>query len=234
MKNVYYVYIYLDPRIKSSFKYDDLEFGYEPFYVGKGTGLRMYSHLCDKHRSFKTNKIKSITKSKLDPIILKYKENLTEEEAYNLEIELIKKIGRSNLNEGPLTNLTPGGDGGSVKGKKKRPRTKEEIDHLRKFTLGRKHSDETRKIMREKRQAEDPEITARRAQSMKKPINKLSLTGEIIESFSSVKEVIEKFSANCKKIKEACLENKVYKNFKWSYASANGISNYKTFKDVFK
>lgn len=32
----FYVYVYLDPRKIGIFCYDDLKFGYEPFYIGKG------------------------------------------------------------------------------------------------------------------------------------------------------------------------------------------------------
>jgi DNA-binding XRE family transcriptional regulator len=42
-----------------------------------------------------------------NPIILKYGENLSEEDALNLEMSLIKTIGRT-INNGPLTNLTNG------------------------------------------------------------------------------------------------------------------------------
>ena len=38
-------------------------------------------------------------------------ENLTKEEADNLEVSLIKKFGRADLKEGPLVNMTNGGEG---------------------------------------------------------------------------------------------------------------------------
>jgi hypothetical protein len=56
-KNIYYVYVYLDPRKFGVFEYGSLKFDYEPFYVGKGTNKRMYAHLkTDKTNPHKTNK----------------------------------------------------------------------------------------------------------------------------------------------------------------------------------
>ena len=113
---MFYVYIYFDPRVEDSFIYSDLSFNYEPFYIGKGKGNRLYSHLKQTGRTLKTNKINSIRNKGFEPIVLKYKENLSEEEAFKLEVELINKIGRRNLKNGPLTNIHEGGKGGNLKG----------------------------------------------------------------------------------------------------------------------
>lgn len=134
---MFYVYIYFDPRSKSSFKYGNLEFEYEPFYVGKGKGDRMFVHLKQTGRCNKVNKINSIRKSGLEPLIIKYKEGLDEDKAFELEIELIKRIGRKCLKEGPLTNLHDGGFFGSASGEKN-------------SFFGKHHSDETKKVMSEK------------------------------------------------------------------------------------
>lgn len=82
----YYVYMYLR------------EDG-TPYYVGKGTGDRAYS----KNRTIKPPK-------DLSRIIF-HAQNLTEEEAFAIEIEQIKKYGRVNNNTGILRNLTNGGEG---------------------------------------------------------------------------------------------------------------------------
>jgi len=88
-----------------------------PFYVGKGCGLRVLDH---EHEASKTNynshKLNTIRK-----IISESKEvnyeivNFfdIEQEAFDLEIELISEIGRVDLKTGPLTNLDGGGLGGS-------------------------------------------------------------------------------------------------------------------------
>lgn len=110
--NDYYVYVYLDPRKPGVFIYHDLEFNFEPFYVGKGTKNRSHSGIRDKKKSLKVNKICSILKSGNFPIIIKIFENICNEESCKKEIETISKIGRMNINLGPLTNMTDGGTGG--------------------------------------------------------------------------------------------------------------------------
>lgn len=86
---MFYVYIYLDPRKPGNYNYLDYNFKFEPFYVGKGTKNRMYDHLHEDeittHNIFKLRKIKKIIKDGFIPIILKIKENITEEEAFILE-----------------------------------------------------------------------------------------------------------------------------------------------------
>lgn len=100
----FYIYIYKHP--------DTLI----PFYVGKGKGDRAYYHLkccpsdTNKH---KVNTIKKILNAGKEPVIEFYRTNLTEQEAFDLEIRLIKSIGRKDLKTGPLCNKTDGGDGGS-------------------------------------------------------------------------------------------------------------------------
>lgn len=62
----------------------------EPVYVGKGCGNRAYRN-----------------KDTYDVEI--YKNNLTEEQAFDLERKLISEFGRADKGEGPLINLTDGG-----------------------------------------------------------------------------------------------------------------------------
>lgn len=128
----YYVYVYLDTRKKGFFKYDDYVFENEPFYIGKGTDGRMFSHIKNAKKSKNGkhplyDKIKKIYSDGYEPKILKIKEKLIEQEAFNFEIHLINIIGRKDLNRGPLTNLTDGGQGKSRKGWKHKKETKEKI-----------------------------------------------------------------------------------------------------------
>lgn len=117
MKLEYYVYVYLDPT-KPSVIYDGVEFRGEPFYVGKGKNNRKAYHLqCynkDKDR-FVIKKIKKMLVDGIHPVVMIFKENLTETDAFFYEKYLIQKIGRRNIGLGTLCNLTNGGEGVSGK-----------------------------------------------------------------------------------------------------------------------
>jgi len=111
----FYTYVYLDPRKPGRFDYDEFHFDFEPFYVGKGKGNQWLLHLQAAknkfYKGYRINKIRKIQSLDLEPKIIKYEENLTEQEAFSLEKKLIKAIGRFDLGQGPLTNLTDGGEG---------------------------------------------------------------------------------------------------------------------------
>ena len=110
--NNFYVYIYLDPRKPGNFVYGDFLFKFEPFYVGKGKGDRITEGLTNKRENkFKLSKINKIKNSNLDVICLKLYENLTEFDAFNYEMKIIKTIGRK-FEHGPLCNIHKGGSGG--------------------------------------------------------------------------------------------------------------------------
>lgn len=101
--NDYYVYAYFEP--------DSLE----PFYIGKGRGPRYYAHfnacLTKSNRFY--NKLKLMLKNGILPRVEKLVHSLTEQQAFAIEIQLIAKYGRLDLNNGCLCNHTNGGpDGG--------------------------------------------------------------------------------------------------------------------------
>lgn len=89
-----------------------------PFYIGKGKGDRAWNHLNEapsKHHN--PLKIDIISKAKSDNIKILVEfiaENLDEIFALRLEVWAIKMWGRLSLGEGPLTNLTDGGEGGQT------------------------------------------------------------------------------------------------------------------------
>lgn len=113
-----YIYVYLDSRKKGSYSYGEYHFEYEPFYVGKGIGDRYLSHLkiANGSRKGKNNlivtKIKSILNDGFEPIIIKIIEDLTKEDYDIYEKAIIKEIGKSCDDLGPLLNIMDGGDGG--------------------------------------------------------------------------------------------------------------------------
>jgi hypothetical protein len=92
MENLFYVYIHINP-IKN-----------EIFYVGKGKGNRFITKF---GRNNHWNNL--VNKYGYDSLIIE--ENLSESEAFDLEIKYIKKIGRLDLGLGSLVNLSDGGDG---------------------------------------------------------------------------------------------------------------------------
>jgi hypothetical protein len=88
-RNIYYIYSYL--REDNS-----------PYYIGKGKEGRAFTKGCKEIKPPKDKtKIKII------------KENLTEQDAFDLEILYILMFGRKDLDTGILRNKTDGGDGTS-------------------------------------------------------------------------------------------------------------------------
>jgi hypothetical protein len=108
-----------------------------PFYIGKGTKtesydrieyhLKYWEHNCNTKLKNKINKLKGI----FDVYILFESQN--EQECLDLEVKLIKEIGRQNL-----CNLTDGGEG--VSGLKHSEESKHKISIWR---LGKPLSEET-------------------------------------------------------------------------------------------
>ena len=95
MEKIFYTYAYL--RSKTS---RTAEAG-TPYYIGKGHGNRAYGY----HRRTPVPKDKSK--------IIMLKENLSEQEAFAYEKEMIKFYGRKDLGTGILVNWTDGGEGTS-------------------------------------------------------------------------------------------------------------------------
>ena len=93
-KNIFYVYAYLRSKDSETAKAGT------PYYIGKGVGARAYI----KHRS------PNITPNDRANILI-VSENLLEDDAHLLEIELISKYGRVDNGTGILWNFTDGGEG---------------------------------------------------------------------------------------------------------------------------
>lgn len=64
-----------------------------------------------RRKTHLSNKINKLLKSGNNPIIIKVYEKLIEQESFDKEILLISKIGKAYKKEGPLVNITDGGEG---------------------------------------------------------------------------------------------------------------------------
>ena len=133
----FYVYHYCDPDSGI------------PFYVGKGKNRRAFHHLntckrlCDSsYNTLFYRKLRKMLSMGLNPVIKIIKDQREEGEAFDLEISDIKRIGRRNLGEGPLTNLSDGGDGPS--GFKHSEEAKQKMREAR---IGKTASEETKQKM---------------------------------------------------------------------------------------
>ncbi len=80
-----YVYLYIDPRNRKI------------FYIGKGNGNRVFSHMKDVSESEKVKRIKAIQKAGKEPIIEILRYGLKEDESALLEAVAIDLFGKKNL-----------------------------------------------------------------------------------------------------------------------------------------
>lgn len=174
MENRFYVYAHFIPN-------EDL-----PFYIGKGTADRAYQKW---NRSPWWKRI--VNKHGLEVRLLQ--EGLTHEQANELEIELIAKYGRRNINTGCLINLTGGGEGfvGMVITEEHRRKNSEAIK-----SLGENHPakrEEWREYMRTHNPSFLPEVKEKisKNSAMKRP--------EIVAKLKGRKHTVE----TKKKISEA-------------------------------
>jgi len=95
--NNYYVYAYLRSKDSGTAKAGT------PYYIGKGCGNRAYEQHRINGKGVWTPKDKSL--------IVFLQQNLTEQEAHHLEIQLIATHGRKDIKTGILENRTNGGEG---------------------------------------------------------------------------------------------------------------------------
>jgi len=148
--NIFYVYVYLDPRKPGDYNYGKYHFDYEPFYVGKGSNGRSNVHLSgNEDNKYFDNTIKKIQRiCNTDPIIVKYQEMLLEQDSFDLEIKMIATIGRYDKKLGPLCNHTDGGTGGDTF--TNNPNKEITRKRLSESSTGRVVSEETRIKIREK------------------------------------------------------------------------------------
>jgi NUMOD3 motif len=131
VNNIYYVYQYLR------------EDG-TPYYIGKGKGNRLYSK---KH-----NVNLPIDKTRIQILF----ENLTQDKAKQIEIDLIKQYGRKDLGTGILRNRTDGGEGctnpsAEIREKMSAGNKGKKLSEEHKEILRKPKSEETKQKMRKPR-----------------------------------------------------------------------------------
>jgi len=111
-RNDYYVYVLMKPNTELV-QYGKFKFPHEPFYVGKGQGNRYLNSAKDLTNKYKRKIVNHLLKKNTPAISMIKIKNLSESQAFEYEMKLITKIGRIQYGNGPLTNMTSGGQGSS-------------------------------------------------------------------------------------------------------------------------
>lgn len=180
------------------------------FYIGKGMDNRYMQTEKSRNIYFKRTIAKYKCKVKL------YKTNLSENDAFTLEKQLIDAYTKKGVQ---LTNLTNGGEGSSGWFKKKTKDEQEAHREVSKSFLGKKHTNETRKRMSEsakERHRRHPmtdetrkkisETRSKRFKSgeitdeRKMPIN-VYKNNELVEQYESVTECLLYFRTRTDELK---------------------------------
>lgn len=253
----FYVYIFLDPRKPGKFEYDGLDicFLYEPFYVGKGTRGRMNAHLSPlnlKKTDYKSNKLRKIISSGFNPIKYKLYENISNDTAIQIEIDIVSKIGRFDKNKGPLLNMTDAGEGMSGNISKLRKRiTQTKLDgtiiihesiiacavynnmaqeHVIRICKGIRSGKKSGMFFRytdnTKYYAKNDYLLTR-DDPRKKKIYQLDIYGNIIKEYKSAADAAKVFNTKPGNINHSCKSiNTISNGFKWSYVNNYNKLNY--------
>jgi group I intron endonuclease len=159
------VYALLDPRKPGPFIYEKAKFDFEPFYIGKGSLERPYRHIKAIKNNWKSpvyynnrrrvEVLREIIESGLVPIVVILTEKLKNEDACQMERDLIRIIGRKANGEGPLMNVTEGGDGTNFnfteETKRKMSENHADFSGDKNPFSGMQHSEEVKKIMSERK-----------------------------------------------------------------------------------
>lgn len=171
----------------------------EIFYIGIGNQLkyRRAYQITGNRRSKEWMKV--VKKHGVEVEI--YADNLTREQAIEMEIFLIEKYGRIDLGNGILVNMTKGGDGfpilsDEVKKRNHRNRGQKRAEHATKITIekltGRTLSEETKEKMRlakiGKKQSKEHLENRKNALKNAKYQGRTILNVETNETFNSISE----------------------------------------------
>ena len=149
-------------RVKKFYVYQlRLENSDAPFYVGKGSSDRVRAHFRPRSLKSKSRKNSIIRRAiasgeKVMSDVLA--ENMSESDAFAMEVELIKKYGRRDNGTGILANHTDGGDGSSGVKHNRSPAYRENVRLSR---LGKKASTAAREKMASKNWDRRPDLWLR-------------------------------------------------------------------------
>jgi hypothetical protein len=241
LKRKYYIYVAFRPWDGS------------PCYVGKGQRDRWRVHLRKSHNSHLQ---RIIAKAGGEIPIVIIRSNLTEPEAFEIEIALIAAIGRGK--NGPLVNQTDGGEG--VSGRKVSAKTiraliarskgnKYGIGHrgavhslefraassarvkLNPPFLGRKHSDETKQVMRLAKLNKKRDPLAVEKTTLKNKGRKR--TQEICQAISTRRRGVKLSDAHCQSISIALTGRQLSADHRRNISVGHAIKRWKRECPVF-
>jgi hypothetical protein len=187
------------------------------FYIGIGKTMRR------PYRKDKRNDIWNKIIQKTEYVVEILHNNITWEEAINIEIELIKKYGRIDMNTGILANMTDGGEGGYNK-----VVTDEIREKLRVINTGTKKSESTKQKMSEaqKKIGNIPPSSKGRklseshyksfVESNHSPIIQMDINFNPIKKWDSIKEAQD--NLKCNNISAVCRGKRNFAGgFRWKY-----------------
>jgi group I intron endonuclease len=183
------------------------------FYIGKGKNNRAYSKY-DRNIHWKNKVAKH---GGFDAVILV--NNISEEKAFELEVDFIKQIGIENL-----VNMTYGGEGG-LSGFKHSDQTREKMRDAKKAyhpMFGKHHTSSTIVKMIDSQTGEKNHMFGKFSKDNKnsKPISQYTKDGEYIQTFYSARDAMTATNIHYKTI-SACLRGR-YKTaggFIWQYTN---------------
>ena len=206
MDNDYYIYFYLRSRDSAIGKAGT------PYYVGKGKNKRAY----DRRR-----RLVPVPKDKNNIVFVL--NNLTEEQAFQNEIDFISWYGRVDLNNGILRNLTDGGEGpsGAIRSEdykrkmselmKDKTHSEESKRKISESNKGKTRSEESRRKISESRKGQglgilkSEETKRKMSESMKGELNPMFGKTRSEESRRKQSETKKLYYQNRKKLKENIL-----------------------------
>ena len=134
----YYNYAYLDPSSPAKTETEKICFLFNPLYIGKGKHKRCFhaAIALEEGKQILTNKLlyvdlKRLLRKGFEPVILKFNEDTSNEDALSVESAIIELLGRRGIeNNGILCNRALGGEIPDTSGLPSALRGKKMKDHL--------------------------------------------------------------------------------------------------------